>query len=125
MTVLRTQLRGMASRPVRLLLTSLAVIVATAFAYATFLIQDVVTQSLQDSFSSTPTATSISATSVPPISTALRKRLGCRSPIARFAALADCDGPAARPLATSRTAIPIPANALPDLVRALIKEVGR
>jgi hypothetical protein len=73
----------------------------------------------------TPTAISISATSVPPISTALRKRLGCRSPVARFAALADCDGPAARPLATSRIAIPIPANALPDLVRSLIEEIGR
>jgi putative ABC transport system permease protein len=59
MSVLRTQLRGLASRPTRLLLTSLAVIVATAFAYATFLVQSVVEQSLQDSFSTTTSATSV------------------------------------------------------------------
>lgn len=59
MSVIRTQLRGLASRPTRLLLTSLAVIVATAFAYATFLVQDVVKQSLSDSFSTTTPATSV------------------------------------------------------------------
>ncbi|GAA1679753.1 FtsX-like permease family protein [Fodinicola feengrottensis] len=68
MSVLRTQLRGLASRPTRLLLTSLAVIVATAFAYATFLVQSVVEQSLQDSFSTTTSATSVvvkSSTNLP------------------------------------------------------------
>ncbi|WP_163512356.1 ABC transporter permease [Fodinicola acaciae] len=59
MSVIRTQLRGLASRPTRLLLTSLAVIVATAFAYATFLVQDVVKQTLSDSFSTTTPATSV------------------------------------------------------------------
>jgi len=60
------------------------------------------------------------------ISTALRKRLGCRSPSRGSPRFPDCDGPAAQrnpPLATSITAIPIPANALPDFGTALI-EVG-
>lgn len=57
MAILRTQLRGLATRPTRILLTSLAVIVATAFAYGTFQINQILESVALNSFSKTTDAT--------------------------------------------------------------------
>ena len=54
--VLRTQLSGVARRPVRLLLTGLAVLVASFVVYATVLAQQITERSLLDNVSGTPAA---------------------------------------------------------------------
>ena len=52
--VLHTQLKGLAARPSRLLLTAIAIAVATAFAYGTVLAQAVVTGTVVGALSETP-----------------------------------------------------------------------
>jgi putative ABC transport system permease protein len=54
--VLRTQLSGVARRPARLLLTGLAVLVASFVVYATVLAQQITERSMLDSISGTPAA---------------------------------------------------------------------
>ncbi|WP_127505814.1 FtsX-like permease family protein [Actinoplanes solisilvae] len=54
MSVLRTQLRGVARRPARLLLTGLAVLVVSFVVYATVLAQQITERSLLDGLSGTP-----------------------------------------------------------------------
>ncbi|MFI5891636.1 FtsX-like permease family protein [Actinoplanes sp. NPDC051513] len=54
--VLRTQLRGVARRPARLLLTGLAVLVASFVVYATVLAQQITERSVLDGLSGTPEA---------------------------------------------------------------------
>ena len=54
--VLRTQLRGVAQRPVRLLLTGLAVLVVSFVVYATVLAQQITKRSVLDGLSGTPAA---------------------------------------------------------------------
>jgi putative ABC transport system permease protein len=56
MAVLRTQLRGLAARPSRLLLTAVSVAVATAFAFGTALAAGVVERTVVDNLSGTPAA---------------------------------------------------------------------
>ena len=52
--VLRTQLSGVARRPARLLLTGLAVLVASFVVFATVLAQQITERSLLDGVSGTP-----------------------------------------------------------------------
>jgi putative ABC transport system permease protein len=59
--VLRTQLRGLAARPSRLLLTAVSVAVATAFAFATSLTAGMLERTVIDNLSGTPAATSLVA----------------------------------------------------------------
>ncbi|WP_433292322.1 ABC transporter permease [Actinoplanes sp. CA-030573] len=54
--VLRTQLRGVARRPARLLLTGLAVLVVSFVVYATVLAQQITERSVLDGLSGTPAA---------------------------------------------------------------------
>jgi putative ABC transport system permease protein len=54
MSVLRTQLAGIARRPARLLLTGLAVLVASFVVYATVLAQQITERSVLDNLSGTP-----------------------------------------------------------------------
>jgi putative ABC transport system permease protein len=54
--VLRTQLSGVARRPARLLLTGLAILVASFVVYATVLAQQITERSVLDSVSGTPAA---------------------------------------------------------------------
>jgi len=54
--VLRTQLGGVARRPARLLLTGLAVLVASFVVYATVLAQQITVRSVLDGLSETPEA---------------------------------------------------------------------
>jgi putative ABC transport system permease protein len=54
--VLRTQLRGVARRPARMLLTGLAVLVASFVVYATVLAQQITERSVLDGLSGTPEA---------------------------------------------------------------------
>ena len=54
--VLRTQLSGVARRPTRLLLTGLAILVASFVVYATVLAQQITERSMLDSLSGTPAA---------------------------------------------------------------------
>ncbi|WP_305788921.1 ABC transporter permease [Symbioplanes lichenis] len=56
MSVLRTQLAGVARRPSRLLLTGLAVLVASFVVYATVLARDITEKTLLDQASGTPAA---------------------------------------------------------------------
>jgi putative ABC transport system permease protein len=56
MSVLRTQLAGVARRPARLLLTGLAVLVASFVVYATVLAQQITERSVLDNLSGTPAA---------------------------------------------------------------------
>jgi putative ABC transport system permease protein len=57
--VLRTQLRGLAARPSRLLLTAVSVAVATAFAFGTALTAAVLERTVVDNLSGTPAATDL------------------------------------------------------------------
>jgi putative ABC transport system permease protein len=57
--VLRTQLSGVARRPARLLLTGLAILVASFVLYATVLAQQITERSMLDSLSGTPAAVDI------------------------------------------------------------------
>ncbi|GAB7053026.1 hypothetical protein JCM9534A_81520 [Catenuloplanes indicus JCM 9534] len=59
MTVLRTQLAGLARRPARLLLTGLALIVAATVVFGTVLAQRIMTQTILDTFSGTSAAADI------------------------------------------------------------------
>jgi len=59
MSVLRTQLRGVARRPARLLLTGLAVVVAAFFAFAVMLAQQITERTVVASISGIPAATSL------------------------------------------------------------------
>ena len=59
MNVLRTQLAGVSRRPARLLLTGLAVLVASFVVYATVLAQQITERTLFDSLSGTSTAVDI------------------------------------------------------------------
>ncbi|MFF5287788.1 FtsX-like permease family protein [Paractinoplanes globisporus] len=59
--VLRTQLRGVARRPARLLLTGLAVLVVSFVVYATVLAQQITERSVLDGLSGTPEAVDIVA----------------------------------------------------------------
>ena len=59
--VLRTQLRGVAKRPARLLLTGLAVLVVSFVIYATVLAQQITKRSVLDGLSGTPAAVDIVA----------------------------------------------------------------
>lgn len=59
MSVLRTQLQGIARRPSRLLLTGLAVLVASFVVFATVLSYQVVTRAVLDGLSGTPESTSL------------------------------------------------------------------
>ena len=59
--VLRTQLRGVARRPARLLLTGLAVLVVSFVIYATVLAQQITKRSVLDGLSGTPAAVDIVA----------------------------------------------------------------
>jgi putative ABC transport system permease protein len=59
--VLRTQLRGVARRPARLLLTGLAVLVVSFVIYATVLAQQITERSVLDGLSGTPAAVDIVA----------------------------------------------------------------
>jgi putative ABC transport system permease protein len=54
--VLRTELRGVARRPARMLLTGLAVLVASFVVYATVLAQQITERSVLDGLSGTPEA---------------------------------------------------------------------
>jgi putative ABC transport system permease protein len=56
MSVLRTQLAGVARRPARLLLTGLAVLVVSFVVYATVLAQEITKRSVLDRLSGTPAA---------------------------------------------------------------------
>lgn len=59
MNVLRTQLAGVARRPARLLLTGLAMLVASFVVYATVLAQQITERTLLDGLSGTPAAVDI------------------------------------------------------------------
>ncbi|WP_030435348.1 ABC transporter permease [Actinoplanes subtropicus] len=59
--VLRTQLRGVARRPARLLLTGLAVLVVSFVVYATVLAQEITKRSVLDGLSGTPAAVDLVA----------------------------------------------------------------
>ena len=59
MSVLRTQLQGLARRPARLLLTGLAVLVAAFVVYAMILANQIMTRTVINSLSSTPEGTSL------------------------------------------------------------------
>ena len=54
MNVLRTQLTGVARRPARLLLTGLAILVASFVVYATVLAQQITKATVLDGLSGTP-----------------------------------------------------------------------
>ena len=64
MSVLRTQLQGLARRPARLLLTGLAVLVAAFVVYAMILANQMITRTVINSLSSTPEGTSLTVDSV-------------------------------------------------------------
>ena len=64
MSVLRTQLQGLARRPARLLLTGLAVLVAAFVVYAMVLAHQIITRTVINSLSSTPEGTSLTVDSV-------------------------------------------------------------
>ncbi len=59
MSVLETQLRGVARRPAKLLLTGLGILVAAFFAYAIVLAQQVVERTVADGLSDTPAGSSV------------------------------------------------------------------
>jgi putative ABC transport system permease protein len=59
MSVMKTQLRGVARRPTKLLLTGLGIVVAAFFAFATVLAQGITEKSVGESLTETPNATSV------------------------------------------------------------------
>ena len=59
MSVLRTQIRGVARRPARMLLTGLAVLVVSFVVYATVLAQQITVRTMLDGLSGIPAATDL------------------------------------------------------------------
>lgn len=112
MSVLRTQLAGVARRPARLLLTGLAVLVASFVVYATVLAQQVTERSVLDDLSGTPATVDLVAGGV--VTTAELDRIRAVPGVAEAAGRLDTGGdaggrflgltadPGAGPLAVTR-----------------------
>lgn len=87
--VLRTQLQGVARRPSRLLLTGLAVLVASFVVYATVLTQQIAERSLLASLSGTPAGVDLVLRDGEEMTTDLAGAIGKLPEVAEVAARAD------------------------------------
>ncbi|MDP9793602.1 putative ABC transport system permease protein [Catenuloplanes nepalensis] len=93
MTVLRTQLAGLARRPARLLLTGLALIVAATVVFGTVLAQRITYQTILDTFSGTSAAADLvvgnAAPATPEALAIIQRTAGVESATARNSAYYD------------------------------------
>jgi putative ABC transport system permease protein len=92
MSVLRTQLAGVSKRPARLLLTGLAMLVASFVVYATVLAQQITERSVLDGLSGTPATVDIVVAGDAPITTAGLEKLQAVPGVAEAAGRAEFSG---------------------------------
>jgi putative ABC transport system permease protein len=114
MSVLRTQLAGVSKRPARLLLTGLAMLVASFVVYATVLAQQITERSMLDGLSGTPATVDIVVAGSSPITAAQLEQIKAVPGVAEAAGRAEISGetggqylnvmadPGSGPLATAK-----------------------
>ncbi|MFI7540485.1 ABC transporter permease [Actinoplanes sp. NPDC049599] len=92
MNVLRTQLAGVARRPARLLLTGLAMLVASFVVYATVLAQQITERSVLDGLSGTPATVDLVVDGSAPLAPAALEQLRAVPGVADAAGRAEFSG---------------------------------